>query len=84
MFWSNYVIDPETGSLVTDTINEETHQVMKNISEVLKSLDMDFNNVVKCSIFMSNMNDYTIINEVYVSYFSDNHPLRNGTSFRSS
>ena len=69
-------IDPETGSLVTDTINGETHQVMKNISEVLKAADMDFSNVVKCSIFMSNMNDYTIINEVYASYFSDNHPAR--------
>ena len=69
-------IDPETGSLVTDTINGETHQVMKNISEVLKAADMDFINVVKCSIFMSNMNDYTIINEVYASYFIDNHPAR--------
>ena len=69
-------INPETGSLVTDTINGETHQVMKNISEVLKAADMDFSNVVKCSIFMSNMSDYTIINEVYASYFSDNHPAR--------
>ena len=69
-------IDPETGSLVIDNINRETHQVMKNISEVLKAADMDFSNVVKCSIFMSNMKDYSSVNEVYASYFSNNHPAR--------
>ena len=69
-------IDPETGSLVTDTITGETNQVMKNISEVLKAADMDFSNVVKCSIFMINMKDYSSVNEVYASYFTNNHPAR--------
>ena len=69
-------IDPETGGLVTDTINVETHQVMKNISEVLKAADMDFSNVVKCSIFLSDMNQYSEINQVYASYFAENPPAR--------
>lgn len=69
-------INPETGDLNTDTITEETHQVMKNISEVLKAADMDFSNVVKCSIFLSDMNQYSEINQVYASYFSENPPAR--------
>ena len=69
-------INSETGSLVTDTITSETHQVMKNIYEILKAADMDFSNIVKCTIFMSDMNDYTIINKVYASYFNNNHPAR--------
>lgn len=69
-------IDPETGSLMTENITEETHQVMKNISEVLKAANMNFSNVVKCSIFMSDMNQYSEINEVYDSYFSNKPPAR--------
>ena len=49
---------------------------MKNISEVLKAADMNFTNVVKCSIFMTDMNQYTEINEVYASYFSEYPPAR--------
>lgn len=69
-------INPETGDLNTETITEETHQVMKNISEVLKAADMDFSNVVKCSIFLSDMNQYSEINQVYASYFAENPPAR--------
>ncbi len=69
-------INPKNGKLLTDNIMEETHQVMKNISEVLKVADMNFTNVVKCSIFMTDMNQYTEINEVYASYFSENPPAR--------
>ena len=69
-------INPKNGELLTDNITEETHQVMKNISEVLKAADMNFTNVVKCSIFMTDMNQYTEINEVYASYFSEYPPAR--------
>ena len=69
-------INPKNGELLTDNITEETHQVMKNISELLKAADMNFTNVVKCSIFMTDMNQYTEINEVYVSYFSEHPPAR--------
>ena len=69
-------INPKNGELLTDNITEETHQVMKNISELLKAADMNFTNVVKCSIFMTDMNQYTEINEVYASYFSEHPPAR--------
>ena len=69
-------INPETGNLITDSITEETKQVMKNISEVLKAADMNFCNVVKCSIFMKDMNQYVEINQVYASFFSENFPAR--------
>ena len=69
-------INPETGELVLSSISEETHQVMRNILEVLKASEMDFSNVVKCSIFMKDMGQYSEINDVYTSYFSENPPAR--------
>ena len=49
---------------------------MQNIAAVLKAADMDFDNVVKCSIFMKSMDDYTEINKVYENYFGKNPPAR--------
>jgi len=69
-------INPDTGNLVIDNITEETNQIMKNILAVLKAADMNFENVVKCSIFMKDMNDYSAINEVYAKSFSENPPAR--------
>ena len=69
-------MNPVTGNLVIDNITEETNQVMKNILAVLKAADMNFENVVKCSIFMKDMKDYSAINEVYAKSFSKNPPAR--------
>lgn len=69
-------INPENGILKTDNITEETKQVMKNISEILKSENMSLSNVVKCSIFMKDMNQYNEINDVYSSYFTEKFPAR--------
>ncbi len=69
-------INPETGNLVMDTITNETNQVMQNITEVLKAAEMDFTNIVKCSIFMKDMGDYAEINEVYAKYFTVDPPAR--------
>lgn len=63
--------NPETGVLVLDDIKTETSQVMNNLKAVLKAADMSFSNVVKSSIFISNMDDFALINEVYGSYFDD-------------
>ncbi len=65
-------IDPSTGSLKMANIEEETHQVMKNIGAVLTEAGTSFENVVKCTIFMVDMNDYARINAVYASYFNEN------------
>jgi 2-iminobutanoate/2-iminopropanoate deaminase len=69
-------INPATGNLVMENITAETTQVMQNISAVLTAADMDFSNVVKCSIFMKDMNDYAAINEVYAKSFGENPPAR--------
>ena len=69
-------INPDTGNLVIENITAETNQVMKNISAVLKAADMTFDNVVKCSIFMIDMNDYSAVNKVYAKYFSESPPAR--------
>ncbi|PQB07060.1 reactive intermediate/imine deaminase [Polaribacter filamentus] len=64
-------INPETGALVLDTIQAETTQVMNNMKEVLAAADMTFENVVKASIFISDMNQFADINKVYGSYFNE-------------
>lgn len=69
-------INPATGNLVIENITAETTQVMQNILAVLTASDMDFSNVVKCSIFMKDMNDYAAVNEVYTKSFGDNPPAR--------
>ena len=69
-------INPKNGKLMLSSISEETHQVMKNISEILKAAKMNFSNVVKCSIFMKDMNQYSKINDVYASYFHEAPPSR--------
>ncbi|MFY0674683.1 MAG: RidA family protein [Bacteroidia bacterium] len=69
-------INPETGALDTSNIENETHQVMKNIGEVLKEAGMDYTNVVKASIFMKSMHQYGAVNDVYAEYFKENPPAR--------
>lgn len=64
-------LSPETGSLVLTDINLETKQVMDNLKAVLAVADMTFEHVVKASIFISDMDNFTKINEVYGSYFND-------------
>lgn len=69
-------INPSTGELELDTIESETKLVMENLLGLLNEVDMDFSNVIKCSIFISDMNNFSRINEVYGKYFTDNFPAR--------
>ena len=64
-------LHPETGELVLDDIKTETTQVMENMKAVLEAANMTFENVVKTSIFISDMNNFSQINEVYGLYFED-------------
>ncbi|RQP07572.1 MAG: RidA family protein [Chryseobacterium sp.] len=65
-------LNPETGKL-EDGIEKETHQVMKNLKAILKAADMDFDNVVKVTIFLKNMDDFAAMNEIYASYLNAEH-----------
>lgn len=70
-------INPKTGELVLDSIEAETKQVMENMKGVLAEAEMTFENVIKSSIFISDMNSFSKINEVYGSYFNaDTAPAR--------
>ncbi len=64
------------GDLVSDDVTEQTKQVMENIKNVLKEVDLTYNNIVKTTIFIKNMDDFPKINNVYSTYFSDKLPSR--------
>ena len=64
-------INPETGELVLDSIEAETKQVMQNMKEVLAAAGMTFENVIKTSIFISDMHNFSKINAVYGEYFNN-------------
>jgi 2-iminobutanoate/2-iminopropanoate deaminase len=68
--------DPKTGEIVKGSIEDETHMVMKNLQAILSEAGIGFSQVVKASIFISNMDDFAKINAVYGSYFTDNFPAR--------
>ena len=69
-------INPNTNELLEGTISEQTHLVMKNLENILDAAGLSFNNVVKTSIFIKNMDDFGKINEAYGSYFDDIPPAR--------
>ena len=70
-------INPKTGELVLDTITKETKQVMENLKAVLTAAEMNFENVIKTTIFISDMHNFGAINEVYATYFNtDTAPAR--------
>ena len=70
-------IDPKSGELVSGDIKLETKQSMENLKAILTEAEMTFENVVKSSIFLSDMNQFTEINEVYATYFNaDTAPAR--------
>ncbi|PSL35734.1 RidA family protein [Chitinophaga ginsengisoli] len=69
-------LNPDNNQLVLDDIKTETHQVMKNLNGILSEAGMDFDNVLKTTIFIMNMNDFAQINEVYGSYFTGDYPAR--------
>lgn len=69
-------INKSSGEMVTATIADETEQVMKNLSEILLAANMDFSHVVKCTIFLKDMNNFPKVNEVYGKRFSLHPPAR--------
>lgn len=69
-------INPATGKIV-DGIEKETHQVMANLKEILAEVGMDFSHVVKVTVFMKNLDDFSKMNKIYASYFEENqYPAR--------
>jgi 2-iminobutanoate/2-iminopropanoate deaminase len=71
-------VDPDTGEIVTgeDPIVAQTHQSMKNVKSILESQGLNFNNVIKSTVFITNMDDFPKVNEVYAQYFGETYPAR--------
>jgi 2-iminobutanoate/2-iminopropanoate deaminase len=69
-------INPETNELVIGDVSTETTQVMKNINMILKEAGAEFEDILKTSIYLKNMNDFAEVNKVYGSFFTDNYPAR--------
>ena len=69
-------IDPATGNLKNRDIQEETHQVMHNLKAILQQAGMDFSNVVKTTIFITDMHQFGEVNQVYGKYFDSEFPAR--------
>jgi 2-iminobutanoate/2-iminopropanoate deaminase len=69
-------IDPATGEFVSGLVSEQTEQVLRNLSEVLRAAGASLDNVVKTTVFLADMDDFAEMNEVYGRFFSENKPAR--------
>jgi len=69
-------IDPDTGHMVTSGIEAETERVLDNMRGVLTAAGMSMDHVVACRVYMTDINDYAQVNEVYARYFGENAPAR--------
>ncbi|GAB3414826.1 RidA family protein [Niabella aquatica] len=69
-------LDPQSGALHNATLQDETHQCMKNLQAILKEAGLDFTNVIKSTIFITDMKRFAEINEVYGQYFTGDFPAR--------
>ena len=69
-------LDPESGMFLSGEIEEETEQTLKNISSILQADGLSLENVIKTTVYLSDLNDFTRMNQVYEKYFSKNKPAR--------
>ena len=69
-------LDPRTGQLVGDDIAQQTRRVLENLSAILRAEHLNFERVVKTTIFLTDMNDFQTVNEIYGAYFRQNPPAR--------
>lgn len=67
---------PDTGHLVSNDVQEQAHQALKNVRAILETAGLTMDHVVKATVFIKNMDDFTKINEVYAQYFSTPYPAR--------
>lgn len=68
--------NPETMTLVSEDVKEQTKQALENVKAILEAAGSSLNDVVKASVFVKDINDFNAINEVYASYFVENKPAR--------
>jgi 2-iminobutanoate/2-iminopropanoate deaminase len=76
-------INPETGDIVEGGIEAQTHQVLKNVSNILAAAGSSMNRVVKTTVFMADMADFATVNNIYATYFSEPYPARSAVAVKS-
>jgi 2-iminobutanoate/2-iminopropanoate deaminase len=69
-------INPATGDMIVGDISEQTRQVLENLGAVLRAAGMDYKDVVKATVFLADIDDYKLMNEVYSEFFTENRPAR--------
>jgi len=69
-------LDPKTGQMVSDDISEQAKRVLENIAAILKAEHLSFDHIVKTTIFLTSMNDFQSVNEIYATYFRQDPPAR--------
>jgi 2-iminobutanoate/2-iminopropanoate deaminase len=68
-------LDPATGEMV-EGLENQTHQVMRNVTAILEAAEVDTGNIIKAMIFLQNMDDFSVVNEIYASYLESPYPAR--------
>ena len=76
-------LDAQSGEIVGESVEDQTHKVMGNIKAVLKAADLDFKNVVKTTIFLKDMDDFGKVNVIYGEAFTENPPARSTVAVRT-
>ena len=69
-------VDPETNEIVEGGIQEQTYQVLKNVEALLAEMNLEMRHIVKTTVFMTNLSDFSLMNEIYSTYFADPYPAR--------
>jgi 2-iminobutanoate/2-iminopropanoate deaminase len=69
-------IDPSTGAMIAPDVAAQTRQVLENVGAVLNAAGLSFDHVVRTTVFLADMNDFAVVNEVYGKYFSEPRPAR--------
>lgn len=69
-------LDPSTGKFVSDDVKEQTKQVFQNIGAILQEAGLNYEDIVKATVYLTNMADFAVVNEVYASFFKQDFPAR--------
>ncbi len=69
-------LDPDTGTMVEGDVSAQTRQVFHNLGEILKAAGASFDHVVRTTVYLADMNDFPVVNEIYATYFSAPAPAR--------
>ena len=83
IYTSGQIALNEKGEMVADDIENQTHQVMKNLFYVLEAAGAHFNDVIKTTIFLADMNDFEVVNKVYAHYFGTHKPVRSTVAVKT-